>query len=76
MMESLLVPHVYYPDDTSNVDRCVLEEFVKSERAHPLKPLPMTSVIELPNRHRYQYTPSYDKTGECTYTFERIVDWP
>lgn len=63
---------IVMPEDTLEVDRCVLEEFVKSERAHPLKPLPMSSVIELPNRHRYQYTPSYDKSGECIYTFERI----
>ena len=30
MMESVLLPNVYYPDDTGSVDRCKLEEICKA----------------------------------------------
>jgi len=60
---------VQFSDDTPAADRFKLEEFVKHEH----EPLTISSVIELPNKHRYQYTPVRDSTGDYTYNFERIT---
>jgi len=66
---------IFLEGDTPMCDQKVIEEFVKREEEHPLKPLPLCSVLELPNHHRYQYTP-IPGAEEYTYKFERITDWP
>lgn len=69
------MPTINYKGDIPDADKEVIEEFVKREDEHPLKPLPLCSVLELPNRHKYQYTP-VPGAEEYTYNFERITDWP
>jgi len=69
------MPIINYKGDVPKADQLVIEEFVKREDEHPLKPLPLCSVLELPNRHKYQYTP-IPGVEEYTYNFERIETWP
>lgn len=69
------MPTINYKGDVPKADQLIIEEFVKREDEHPLKPLPLCSVLELPNRHKYQYTP-IPGAEEYTYNFERIADWP
>lgn len=67
--------HIVYEGEIPKADQIVIEEFCKREDEHPLKPLLLCSVLELPNHHRYQYTP-VPGAEEYTYKFERIIDWP
>ena len=69
------MPSIYYKGDVPKADQLVIEEFVRREEEHPLKPLPLCSVLELPNKHKYQYTP-IPGAEEYTYNFERIETWP
>ena len=69
------MPIINYKGDVPDTDKSVIEEFVKREDEHPLKPLPLCSVLELPNKHKYQYTP-IPGDEEYTYNFERIETWP
>ena len=41
--------HVNYTGDVPKADQEIIEEFVNREDEHPLKPLPLCSVLELPN---------------------------
>lgn len=59
--------HTIFKGDTPEADKETLTMFANGEEC----PLPVTSVLELPNLHRYQYTPSYDEQG-YTAVFERI----
>lgn len=65
------MPKINYTGDIPKADQLIIEEFVKREDEHPLKPLPLCSVLELPNGHKYQYNP-VPGAEEYTYNFERI----
>lgn len=65
---------IFYKGEIPDADQKTIEEFVKREDEHPLKPLPLCSILELPNHHKYQYTP-IPGAEEYTYKFERIIDW-
>lgn len=66
---------IMYPKDIPEEDKKVLDKFAKEEyKKIPARPIP--SVIELPNRHRYSYTPSYSEAfQDYLFSFEEIKKW-
>lgn len=66
---------IFYDGEVPMCDQRVIEEFVRREEEHPLKPLPLCSVLELPNGNKYQYNP-VPGADEYTYNFMRLEQWP
>ena len=66
---------IFYDGEVPMEDQKIIEEFVRREEEHPLKPLPLCSVLELPNGHKYQYNP-IPGANEYTYKFMRLEQWP
>ena len=66
------VTAIEFKGECTDSDIDMLENVAYSEK----EPLPLSSVVELPNFHRYQYTINYCEDGSCSAIFERITDWP
>ena len=66
---------IMYPKDIPEEDKKILDKFAKEEYKR-IPALPIASVIELPNKHRYSYNPTYSEAfGDYLFTFEEIKKW-
>lgn len=66
---------IHFKGDIPEGDKGLLNAFCEREDKAELKPLPLCSVVQLPNGNSYQYIPVPGET-KYTYKFERITKWP
>lgn len=68
--------YIEYDSTISEGDKKVLDKFAKEEYDR-LPALPIATVVELPNSHRFTYVPEYsEELKDYVFRFERITRWP
>ena len=67
---------VIYDSEISEEDKKTLDKFAKEEYKK-IPALPVATIIELSNSHKFSYIPSYsEEHKDYVFKFERISRWP